>query len=213
MLTDTSSPDETLSLPDTQTPPDNDISVSINLPDDDISESRLNTGTPCGNRSPVSSRNLRNRQSATSSKFSEYMLGASLISQSETSGNQSTLPFDDTRSSYATPTHIRDDIQTGVRTRSSLRQTGQDSTAIGSSSSNLFYGSIELGDAINLHIFKLPWPPSSHNLNLPTAETTVPPPLYNFLASTCGLSDKNTPPDPLQFITLPAAAVNQRSFD
>ena len=75
-------------------------------------------------------------------------------------------------------------------TRESRRPTQGDSNT---TSTNLFYGAFELGDAINSHNFKLPWPPNSLNLNLSTAETAVPPLLYNFLASTCGLIDNSAP--------------------
>ena len=62
-----------------------------------------------------------------------------------------------------------------------------------------------MGYTIQSHIFKLPWPPNSQNLTLSTAEDAVPPLLYIFLASVCGLTDQATLPDALELNKLSPA--------
>lgn len=155
----------------------------------------------------------RSRQSTTSSNLTHCTLGDSFNGESESEYHPNAT-LDQTTLNESECLDISDLAPitsfelTTPHTRKRRRCSGLDNTnsnTSNTSSSNLFYGSIELKDAINSHMFKPRWPPSSRNLNLETAESAVPPMLYNFLASTCGLADKNIPPNSLEFIKVPSS--------
>ena len=159
--------------------------------------------------SPISSGTSRSRVSTTSLRFSEFVLGTSLISQTDSqaniSGNEPTFDESTNTNLSFIPDEIPDDH--GITDLTTPRRSGRcpQDTVTSTPSHNIFYGAKELGDAIQSHIFKLPWPPNSQNLTLSTAEDAVPPLLYNFLASACGLTDQATLPDALELNKLSPA--------
>ena len=203
-LTDSSSADK----PSQPTSPALEPKNSGTLPILEVGEGSLQT-PQASLMSPISSGTSRSRVSTTSLRFSEFVLGTSLISQTDSqaniSGNEPTFDESTNTNLSFIPNEIPDDH--GITDSTTPRRSGRcpQDTVTSTPSHNIFYGAKELGDAIQSHIFKLPWPPNSQNLTLSTAEDAVPPLLYNFLASACGLTDQATLPDALELNKLSPA--------
>lgn len=156
------------------------------------------------------SRNSRNTD--RNSRFSDFVLGSDQAEQPLTEDELTEIA---NVSSFSTLSETMPKQHPSISSAPRTRRTPRSAVACDANEiprENLIYSSLELRNAMDSHVFKLPWPPKSTNMTLEAAESAVPPLLYNFLAATCELLDHDELVNGMALCRLPPAVHSKVLF-